>query len=59
MKKYNMIYLNKGLTLSREKDLQNAANTLNKYIAEGWKLEQVVSPADGAGALIAILYKEA
>lgn len=57
MKEYKMVYLNKGFTMSREKDLQNAESTLNQYIAEGWTLQQVVSPADGIGALVAVLYK--
>lgn len=57
MKEYKMIYLNKGVTLSREKDLQNAESILNNYIAQGWTLQQIVSPADGLGALVAIIYR--
>lgn len=58
MKDYKLVYLNKGLQLSREKDLENAENVLNQYIREGWTLQQIVSPADGVGALIGIMYKE-
>lgn len=57
MKEYKMVYLNKGFTMSREKDLRNAERTLNQYIAEGWTLQQVVSPADLIGALVAVVYK--
>lgn len=58
MKEYKMVYLNKGMTLSREKDLEKAEAALNQYIAEGWTLQQVVSPADGMGALVAVIYRE-
>lgn len=58
MKEYKMVYLNKGVTLSREKDLEKAEIALNQYIAEGWTLQQVVSPADGLGALVAVIYRE-
>lgn len=57
MKEYKMVYLNKGIAMSREKDLENAASTLNECIVEGWTLQQVVSPTDGIGALVAVLYK--
>ena len=59
MKEYKMVYLNKGFSLSREKDLEKAEEVLNQYISEGWTLQQVVSPADGVGALIAVVYREA
>ncbi len=46
MKEYKMVYLNKGLKMSREKDLEQAQDTINVYIAEGWELQQIVSPND-------------
>ena len=58
MKKYEMVYLNKGLKMSREKDLEQAQDTINEYIAKGWELQQVVSPNDGIGALVGVFYKE-
>ncbi len=58
MKEYKMVYLNKGLKLSREKDLEQAEMVLNQYISDGWTLQQVVSPADMVGALIAVIYRE-
>ncbi|MDR0839819.1 MAG: hypothetical protein LBN26_00295 [Christensenellaceae bacterium] len=58
MKEYKLIYLNKGLKLSREKDLTQSEDVLNQYIAEGWTLQQIVSPGDGIGALVAVVYKE-
>lgn len=33
IKEYKMIYLNNGMQLSCEKDLQNAENAINEYIA--------------------------
>ncbi|GHV40359.1 hypothetical protein FACS189490_05380 [Clostridia bacterium] len=58
MKEYKLIYLNKGLKLSREKDLTQSEDVLNRYIAEGWILQQIVSPCDGIGALVAVIYRE-
>ncbi|MCD7892229.1 MAG: DUF4177 domain-containing protein [Erysipelotrichaceae bacterium] len=58
MKEYKMIHLNKGLRLSREKDLEVTENLINQYIKEGWELQQVISPNDGGGAIIGLFYKE-
>ena len=58
MKEYKLIYLNKGFKVSREKDLEQAESVINQYVAEGWILQQVVSPADGVGAMIGVFYKE-
>lgn len=58
MREYKLVYLNKGLQISREKDLDNAEAVLNSNIKQGWILQQVVSPCDGVGALVAVMYKE-
>lgn len=58
MKEYKMVYLNKGLKLSREKDLEQAQTIINAYVAKGWELQQVTSPGDGGGALIGVFYQE-
>ncbi len=58
MKEYKLVYLNKGLSISREKDLEKAENLVNQYVSEGWTLQQVAAPADGMGALIGVFYKE-
>ena len=58
MKEYKLVYLNKGFKVSREKDLEQAESVINQYVAEGWILQQVVSPADGVGAMIGVFYKE-
>lgn len=58
MKEYKFVYLNKGVTLSREKDMEKAEEVVNQYIADGWTLQQVVSPADISGALVGVFYKE-
>ncbi len=58
MKEYKLIYLNKGVKLSREKDLAQSEDTLNQYVSEGWELQQIIFPNDLGGALIAVLYKE-
>ena len=58
MKEYTLVFLNKGLKMSREKDLEQAQEIVNKYVAEGWELQQIVSPNDSMGALVGVFYKE-
>lgn len=58
MKNYKLVYLNENIRLSRKKDLADAESVLNQYSADGWILQQIVSPADLGGALIAVMYKE-
>lgn len=58
MKEYKLVYLNKGLKVSREKDLEQAQDIINEYITKGWELQQVVSPNDVMGALVGVFYKE-
>ena len=58
MKEYQSVYLNKGISTSREKDLKKTDDKINEMTEQGWELQQVVSPNDGMGALIGIFYKE-
>jgi len=58
MKEYKLVYLNKGLSISREKDLEKAEDLVNQYVSEGWTLQQIAAPADGMGALVGVFYKE-
>ncbi len=58
MKEYKMVYLNKGLSISREKDLDKADEKIREMVDQGWELQQVVSPSDGMGALIGVFCKE-
>ena len=58
MKEYKMVFLNKGVKMSREKDLEQADEVINEYIAKGWELQQVVSPNDGMGALVGVFFRE-
>ena len=58
MKEYKLVYLNKGIKLSREKDLAQAEEIINQYVSEGWTLQQIVTPDDGAGAMVGVFYKE-
>ena len=57
MKEYKVVFLNKGLKFSREKDIDETENTINEYATQGWELQQVVSPNDLGGAMIGIFYK--
>lgn len=58
MKEYKLVYLNKGLNWSREKDLQQSEKIINEYISQGCVLQQIVSPSDDIGALVGVFYKE-
>ena len=58
MKEYKLVYLNKGFSTSREKDLVKTEEKINEMTDQGWELQQIVSPDDGVGALIGIFYKE-
>lgn len=58
MKEYKLVYLNKGLKMSREKDLEQAQEIINEYVAEGWELQQIISPCDLVGALVGLFCKE-
>ncbi|MBQ9980765.1 MAG: DUF4177 domain-containing protein [Oscillospiraceae bacterium] len=58
MKEYKLVFLNKGLKASREKDLDQAQDVINEYVAKGWQLQQIISPNDVMGALVGLFYKE-
>lgn len=58
MKEYKLVYLNKGIKFSREKDLAQAEEIINQYVSDGWQLQQIVSPGDGMGAMIGLFFKE-
>ena len=58
MKEYKLVYLNKGIKLSREKDLAGAETEINQWVATGWTLQQVLSPNDLGGALVGVFYRE-
>lgn len=58
MREYKLVYLNKGFSTSREKDIQKAEDKINEMSDEGWILQQVVAPDDGVGAMVGVFYKE-
>ncbi len=58
MREYKLVYLNKGFSTSREKDIQKAEDKINEMSDEGWILQQVVTPDDGMGAMVGVFYKE-
>ena len=58
MKEYRLVYLNKGFSVSREKDLEKAEEKISEMTDQGWELQQIVTPADGVGALIGLFYQE-
>lgn len=58
MKEYKLVYLNKGIKFSREKDMEQAEEIINEYVSAGWELQQIVSPNDGMGAMVGVFFKE-
>ena len=58
MKEYKLVFLNKGLKISRDSDLEVAEKVINEWVANGWTLQQLVSPSDIMGALVGVFYKE-
>ena len=58
MREYKLVYLNKGIKFSREKDLEQAEMVINEYSMQGWVLQQIVSPDDGIGAMVGVFYRE-
>lgn len=58
MKEYKLVYLNKGLRFSREKDLKIAQEEINEWVRDGWELQQIMSPSDAIGAMVGVFFKE-
>ena len=58
MKEYKLVYLNKGFSSTREKDIEKAEKQINEMADQGWILQQVVMPDDGVGAMVGVFYKE-
>ena len=58
MKEYKLVYLNKGFSASREKDIEKAEKLINEYVGNGWTLQQIVTPDDGVGVMIGVFYME-
>ena len=58
MKEYKLVYLNKGFSSTREKDLDKAEEKINEMADQGWELQQIVSPADMVGALVGVFSRE-
>ena len=58
MKEYKLVYLNKGFSVSREKDLNKAEEKITEMVEQGWELQQIVTPDDGVGAMVGVFYKE-
>ena len=54
MKEYKVVNLNKAIHMSRDKDLAQMEENINALVAEGWELQQVISPNDLGGVVIGI-----
>ena len=44
--------------MSRKKDLEQAQDIINEYVAQGWELQQIVPPGDMIGALVGVFFRE-
>jgi hypothetical protein len=58
MKEHKLVYLNKGFSASREKDLERAEDKIREMADQGWELQQIVTPDDGVGAMVGVFFKE-
>ena len=58
MKEYKVVNLNKDFHMAREKDLKQMEESINALVAEGWTLQQVISPNDLGGVMIGIFFRE-
>lgn len=58
MREYKLVYLNKGFSASREKDIDKAEKLINEMSDQGWILQQIATPDDGVGAMVGVFYKE-
>lgn len=58
MKEYKVVNLNKAIHMSRDKDLAQMEENINALVAEGWELQQVISPNDFGGVVIGIFFRE-
>ena len=58
MREYKLIHLNKGISATREKDIQKAEEKINEMAEQGWILQQVATPGDGVGAMVGVFYRE-
>lgn len=58
MREYKLVYLNKGFSSTREKDIEKAEKQINEMADQGWILQQVVTLDDGVGAMVGVFYKE-
>ena len=58
MKEYKLVFLNKGMKLSRDKDIATAEAIVNPMVSEGWELQQIACPGDWARALVGVFYRE-
>lgn len=58
MREYKLVYLNKGFSASREKDILKAEEKINEMTDAGWILQQIVTPDDGVGAMVGVFYRE-
>ena len=58
MKEYKLIYLNKDIKLTHSKDLEQIQKSVDEMVAEGWELQQIVSPSDLFGAMFGVFVRE-
>ena len=58
MREYKLVYLNRGFSASRERDILKAEEKINEMTDAGWILQQIVTPDDGVGAMVGVFYRE-
>lgn len=58
MKEYKLEILNKEMHLSRQKDIVDAQAIIDRYVREGWEVQQIITPNDGLGSMFGLFVKE-
>ena len=58
MKEYKLVYLNKGFSATRERDIQKAEDKINEMAEQGWILQQISTPDGGVGVMVGVFYRE-
>ena len=58
MREYKLVRLTEPNNISSEKELEQAGQSINQYVFNGWTIQQVAVPADSSGTMIGVFYRE-
>lgn len=58
MKEYKLEILNKEMHLTRQKDIDDAQAIIDRYVREGWEVQQIITPNDGLCSMFGLFVRE-